>query len=139
MTNFVVDASVAVKWYLPEPHSPQALTLVNPSNELWAPDLIFAELGNVCWKRAQRGELIPAQAHAIVRDFLASPLRIEHSQRLLQAAWDIAIQHGRSVYDSLYLALACTLDIPLVTADQRFFNAMQMTPEGRRMVWVGAL
>lgn len=139
MTSYVVDASVAVKWYFPEIHSDQAATLLVPDNTLWAPDLIFAEVGNVCWKRLQRQELDPDQASAVVQDFLASPLRIESHARLLNHAWAIAVEHGRSVYDSLYLALAHQINALLVTADLRFYNALRSTSEGKQLLWVGGL
>ena len=139
MTTYVVDASVAVKWYLPEVHSQQAATLLNPDNILWAPELIFAELGNVCWKRVQRKELDSQQASMIVQDFLASPLRIEGHAAVLEHAWRIAVEYGRSVYDSLYLALANQIDAPLVTADLRFYNALRYTTVGERLMWVETL
>jgi predicted nucleic acid-binding protein len=44
MTSCVVDASVAVKWYLEEPESEAALILLDGSFELHAPDLIYVEV-----------------------------------------------------------------------------------------------
>ena len=38
--NYVVDASVAVKWYVPEDNSDDAERLLDPANELHAPELI---------------------------------------------------------------------------------------------------
>lgn len=139
MTAYVVDASVAVKWYLPEANSAQATSLLSPDHTLWAPDLIFAEVGNVFWKRVQRNELDSNQARACLYDFLSSPLRIEDGPLLLEKAWDIATQYGRTVYDSLYLALADKLGTPLVTADLRFYNALRDTPAGARLCWIGKL
>ena len=138
MTAYVVDASVAVKWYLPEEHSQQATTLLAPDSTLWAPDLIYVEVGNVFWKRVQRGELDHERARMFLSDFLTSPLRIEDSPLLLEKAWDIATRHGRSVYDSLYLALADKLGVTMVTADLRLCNAMQGTALEQNLVWVGA-
>ncbi len=139
MTTYVVDASVAVKWYLPEASSAQATSLLAPDNILWAPDLIFAEIGNVFWKRVQRGELGSKQAQACLYDFLSGPLRIEDSPLLLEKAWDIATRYGRTVYDSLYLSLADKLGTPLVTADLRFYNALRDTPLGERLCWIEKL
>ena len=136
MTAYVVDASVAVKWYLPEEHSQQAATLLAPDSVLWAPDLIYVEVGNVFWKRAQRGELDHERAKLFLSDFIASPLRIEDSPLLLEKAWDIASRYGRSVYDSLYLSLADKLGVPMVTADLRLYNAMQDTVLKQNIIWV---
>lgn len=137
MTPYVVDASVAIKWYLPEEYSQQAVSLLVPGFELWAPDLVFVEVGNVLWKRVQRGELDPERARLFLIDFLSSPLHIEDSPVLLEKAWDIAHRYGRSVYDSLYLALAERLGAAMVTADKRLYNAIQSTSLKQHIVWVG--
>lgn len=139
MTHFVVDASVAAKWYLPEAESTQATALLVSGNILSAPGLIYTEVANVFWKRVQRGELETAQARLFLLDFLSSPLVIENSPLLLEGAWNIAIRHNRSVYDSLYLALADDLGATLVTADRRFYNALRETSWGDRLLWVGDL
>ncbi|HVG07663.1 MAG TPA: type II toxin-antitoxin system VapC family toxin, partial [Thermoanaerobaculia bacterium] len=68
MTRIVVDASVAIKWFLPEQHSLQALRLLEGGRELVAPDLIWAEIGNVLWKRWRQGELADENARTILRD-----------------------------------------------------------------------
>lgn len=139
MTHFVVDASVAVKWYLPEAESLQATDLLASGNILSASGLIYPEVANVFWKRVQRGELEPAQARLFLLDFLSSPLSIESSPFLLESAWNIATRYKRSVYDSLYLALADDLGATLVTADRRFYNALHETRLGGRLLWVGDL
>ena len=54
MSLFVVDASVAIKWFLPEIHSDAALPLLAHKHLLHAPDLIFSEFGNVLWKRVRK-------------------------------------------------------------------------------------
>jgi predicted nucleic acid-binding protein len=50
----VVDASVAIKWYLPEIHSEDALRLIDEERELLVPDLVWSEVGNILWKKWQR-------------------------------------------------------------------------------------
>jgi predicted nucleic acid-binding protein len=59
--EYVIDASVAAKWFFAESHSAEAgLLLTNlrlGSVRLSAPDLLLAEMGNILWKRvALRGE-----------------------------------------------------------------------------------
>ena len=41
MTQFVVDANVAIKWVLPEIHSEIALKLLDDDNELLVPDFFW--------------------------------------------------------------------------------------------------
>jgi hypothetical protein len=51
LTRVVVDANVVVKWLLPEDLSHAAARLLAPGYELWAPDLVWAEVGYIFWKK----------------------------------------------------------------------------------------
>lgn len=53
----VVDASVAVKWYVQEEHSVNAERLLDGSFELNAPELICPEFGSIIWKKYRKGDL----------------------------------------------------------------------------------
>lgn len=55
------------------------------------------------------------------------PLRTTLLFPSLSDAFKIATETKRTVYDSLYLALAEAQGFSLVTADQRFYNALQTT------------
>jgi len=122
----VVDSSVAVKWYIPESGSDRAALLLRAGVRLVAPDLLIPEVGNVIWKR--RREIPVAEIEAIaVALSSACPVSLYPSSALLQGALSVALAYGRSVYDSLYLALAVSEACPLVTADERFSNALQNT------------
>ena len=57
MKLFVVDASVAVKWYVPEEHSEIALLLLDDTFSRIVPRLFFSEFGNILWKKFTRGEI----------------------------------------------------------------------------------
>jgi len=124
LTGLVVDASVAVKWFLPEPCSEQALHLLQDGRELLVPDLLWPEVGNVLWKRWRKGELSKDAADGILLDLRKLPLTIHASSEIAEAAWSFATRLERSFYDSLYLALAATEGCPMVTADRRLWNAV---------------
>ena len=127
--RLVVDASVAIKWYVPEPGSVQATALLGAGHLLLAPDLLIAEFGNILWKKIGRGELTALEAEAIVHGLVsASPVTLVESTTLLPGALDIALRFGRTVYDSLYLALAVTEGCRLITDDQRLDHALRGTP-----------
>lgn len=55
--RLVVDASVAVKWFVTEEGRPAALKLLHPAVALDAPDLIFPEVGNAMLKKVRAGEI----------------------------------------------------------------------------------
>lgn len=137
MTTYVVDANVAIKWVLPEIHSDAARRLLVSKPKLNAPDLIWAEAGNIVWKRWRQGEVPEAQATALLRDIRQLPIEIQPSEPLMDAAWEVASTFNRSFYDSLYLALAIREGCSLVTADLRLYNALQGSTLAHRLLWIG--
>jgi len=136
MSRVVVDASVALKWFVPEVHSVVARRLLREGAELLAPDLIWAEVGNALWRKWRGGELAAEAVQGILADFRRMPLHIRSGESLYDAAWPVARILGRTFYDSLYLALALDADCPLVTADLRFLNAVHDSRWGRHCLWV---
>ena len=136
MKKVVIDASVAVKWFVPEIHSAAAARLLEPEIVLCAPDLIGPEFANVLWKKMRRGEITRDEADEIFRAFRALPLEIHPSAFLLGAAFELAVEFDRSVYDSLYLALAVAEECVLITADAKFQSVVAMTPLAGHIQWV---
>ncbi len=136
MTPLVVDASIVTKWLLPELHSDAARRLLTEGNELLAPDLLWAELGNVLWKRCRAGELETEEARDLLRDFKRFPVRTTSSIRLISPALDIATRFNRTVYDSLYLALAMSQRCRLVTGDRRLYDGLKRGPLAPALLWV---
>jgi predicted nucleic acid-binding protein len=134
--RLVLDASVAVKWFLPEIHSRAAERLLSGDFELMAPDLIWSELGNVLWKRWRRRELTEAAVSGILSDFKRYPLVIFRSGPIVEDVWRLASTLNRSFYDSVYLALAEARKSPLVTADAKFFNALKNSRLATPVIWV---
>lgn len=126
--NVVVDSSVAIKWFLPEPHDDSAKRLLdgyrNGALTLLAPDLIYAEIGNILWKRQRFHGLDDADARQILAEFRGLAITSTPNGLLLEDAYRLAVAHGRTVYDSLYLALSERERCPFVTADERFANAV---------------
>ena len=137
MSYFVVDASVAIKWFLPEVHGDAALRLLDADHNLLVPDLLFPEIGNILWKRVRRGEATAKEAAATLNAFVALPLRVHPCRRLLPLALEIAVRVQRSVYDSLYLAVAVLQNCPLVTADLKLYNTLKSGPLSANLLWVG--
>jgi predicted nucleic acid-binding protein len=133
---YVVDASVAVKWYIPEVHSEKAACLLDGTHELIAPDLLLPEFGNILWKKVQRGQISVETSRQILQEFKAVTLQTYPSEPLLDNAVDLAIALGRTVYDCFYLALAITKKCQMVTADEKFCNALQNSNFVKNILWV---
>lgn len=125
MSAWVVDASVAVKWYVDEPQALAARRLMADGVELSVPDLFFAEVGNALAKKCRRGELSATEAGAVAGLLDAFPLEVVATQSLFKAGIAIALRQRCSMFDAIYVALAEELDVPLVTADQSLINALR--------------
>lgn len=134
--QYVVDASVAFKWLLPEVHAAEAESLLSNDVELLAPDLIHAEIGNVLWKRVVSRDISREKAKEALRQFMAIEIDTTPTSFLVDDALELACQYRRSIYDSLYLALAVMSQARLVTADKRLYNALQKTPLARSIAWI---
>lgn len=136
MKRVVVDASVAVKWFVPEVHSAAAARLLEPDFILSAPDLIGPEFGNTVWKKVRGQEITREEATEILTAFPAMGVELYPSSVLLISAVELAVALDRTVYDSLYLALAVAQDSALITADQRFHVAVMESPLASHIRWV---
>ncbi len=72
----VVDASVAVKWVLEEPHTSEATALLaeweEGGVEILAPALLSYEVSNALFKRVRRGELTIEEAKTGLEAVLAA-------------------------------------------------------------------
>ena len=105
----VIDASVGLKWVLPEEDSDQARSLLADGRSMGArfvaPDAYLPEVANALWARSSlRGDITGEEARdGLERLFLSLPT--------LVPSVDLATQ-------ALELALASTV----VTADQRMIS-----------------
>jgi predicted nucleic acid-binding protein len=120
--NLIVDASVAVKWFLDEEGSEAARRLLAEAS-LDAPDLILIETYNAVWKRWRRREARGAQLDQVIPVLTRALSGLCPVRDLIDAAAALSRQLSHPVYDCLYLALAARDAVPLVTADGQMFEA----------------
>jgi predicted nucleic acid-binding protein len=137
MSLYVVDASVAIKWFLDEEDSTLALRLRYSIVPLHVPDFFFVETDNILCKRIRRGDLSHAQGVEIRQLLRQVHMKIHAGQQFQDEVFDLAVHTGRSIYDCLYLALAVRLDGQMVTADRRFYDSLANGPLGKYVAWVG--
>lgn len=136
MTAYVLDASVIVKWFVPEVHSNPAVRLKEMDAQLHAPAFLTLEVGNVLAKKRRRDEISHAEAEDIWRAFRRAPIHRHADDTLVLAAFDLTQQTQTSLYDNLYLALSVKLDIPFLTADRKFYQALQHSQYRIRLRWI---
>ena len=110
MSVFVVDASVVVKWFVPEIHSDASRRLLLFPHEYVAPALLFAETANTIWKKIGRKELTGEEGQQLVADIGRIAVETVPCRALAEDAHALANATGRTVYDSMYVALAVRLD-----------------------------
>jgi predicted nucleic acid-binding protein len=140
--NLVIDASVLIKFYVPEvlfDRAERLLAKVEKGDiELSAPDLIYPEVGNILWKKNRLKELTHSEVEEITDAILSFPLKIEASKPLLPLALDIAIACGITVYDAIYVSLAKVYETAMMTADRKLIDALVKTELKDAITWLGS-
>ena len=121
--SLVVDASVAVKWVLPESDSDRAAAIRTTDDDLLAPSLVFAEIGSAIWRAVIRGDVPAAEARKRLQVATAHYNRIVPLEALADRAMDLAAHLRHPIYDCFYMALAEREDCALITADTRLLSA----------------
>jgi predicted nucleic acid-binding protein len=128
MDKIVIDSSVAIKWFIPQNYSLEANKILNSYQQdqviLLAPDLIYSEMGNIVWKMERFQGLENQDAQVILDLFEQMQFNIVSSKQLLKDAYQFAVSHQRSVYDSLYVVLSIKEDCKFITADNKLYNAI---------------
>jgi predicted nucleic acid-binding protein len=125
---FVVDASLVIKWFVPEIHSEAARRWLAASHDYVAPDLLFSEAGNAVWKKVRRKELDVNEARQLVVDLAQVAVETVATRNLLQDAVALALTVGITVYDAMYLTLAARLETEVITGDDRFAEKIAEHP-----------
>jgi len=133
--SLVVDASVALKWFLSEePHASQALAVVQSGATLIAPDFVIAEVCNAAWRSARLGRISQAQVNEIAASLPRFFDALVSAAGLAPRAVAIARQIDHPVYDCLYLALAEAEQASVVTADMRLLEKVRAISWEQRTV-----
>jgi predicted nucleic acid-binding protein len=140
LSALVVDASIGVKWFVPEQYATEARAWRAGPDELHIPAFFFdLEIANILWKKLRRGEIARVDADLILGQLPALPVTRHSESVLLTSAFDLADRTQRTVYDCLYLALAVQLAGRMLTADQRLFNSLAGTLWAPHLCWVADL
>ncbi len=86
--------------------------------------MFWPELGNIGRKTVRVGRTSRNSVEKAIRRLLNLNIPPFSTQPILPDAMSISMAFQRAVYDSVYVALAVTLNRLLVTADERLANAL---------------
>ena len=128
--SWVVDASIAVKWVIPEALSDLADRVRDGEADVLAPDLLLGEVANALWRKTAAKEISAREADAAFDLVRRSGIDLRPTGPLLPRAMDVARRLDHPVYDCVYLALAEREGASFVTADQRLLRRLS----SRRLV-----
>ena len=118
----VVDASVVIDLFK-DPTGTRSIRerLLPSASALHAPEIIDLEVLHVFRRLVSRAELTLPYADAALREYRNFALRRTSHAPLLHRIWQL--RQNITAYDAAYVALAESLDAPLLTRDRRLANA----------------
>ena len=111
----VVDASVAVRWFIRDERTDEALRYTHEGYTLLAPLLLLIEFANAMWKLIGAKVIDRVFAQDALRDVADFFDELVADAELLPQALLIADDLRHPVYDCLYLALARQRGVRLPT------------------------
>lgn len=130
MNDLVIDASVAIKWFIWEEDTDEAQQLLNKLNSFYVPDIFLMEIDAIITKKVRRKELDVPDAFQKRKVFRQLPHKLIPYTQIAEFAFRLATEFPITQYDATYLATAVDYDATFYTADRRLVNSMSNTPFG---------
>ena len=130
MKRVVLDASVVLKWYLPdENYGEKALSLlhqyVSGELDILGPTLLEYEVMNALLLAQKRGRIREEKVLLAVEGFIDLQITLKSVSSFYFKAIHYSKTYNRSAYDASYLAVADQEGLALITADKGLFNAVK--------------
>jgi len=102
-----------------------SIAALRAAEEIWAPELLRAELLNVLWQWSRARQLAPEAAHTLITES-EHLVQLVPTDELREPALDLAITRDHPAYDTLFVALAAVRGWKVITYDQKM---LQKFPE----------
>ena len=115
--KFVLDASVAVKWFAPEKEAPIALGLLGTGAAFVAPDVLRLEVASALLKKERRREAQAGTAATALIELDRIGCDWVAQGDILPRATALASTWRHGVFSCLYLVIAQERGLPLATFD----------------------
>lgn len=122
--KYTIDASVLVKTVVDEEHSENALKLISDQRAvLYAPNILFSEVGSVLYKMTRRGIIEKIYATRAYENLLKLPIEIQDDDwKLFPSVLDMSLRLGLHFYDCLYIQTARKTGSMLLSSDQKLLS-----------------
>ena len=126
----VVDSSAFTRFLIKEEGWEKLIPYLDPDAEPCSVDLLIVETANAIWKYVERFKRIDEDQglnllERVMRLVEEGVLRLESASSYLRRALEISLRYGLTVYDSLFIAQARSLDVKLVTSDRKQVEVAQ--------------
>lgn len=122
----VVDASVALKWFVDEIDTEKALKVRDRLRDQIVPivpSLFFYEIANVLRYKPEFGSTDTKNIIQALNDF---QFRVEpFVQGLANLTIELAYQYGITIYDACYIAIGKKNQVDFVTADKKLYSKLK--------------
>ena len=124
MSDFVLDASVALAWFLDDEQAPQADTVRARliRERAYVPQLWHLEVRNGLIIAERRGRLSATRINECLEAIKWLPIQTD-SEAVLDMVVSLTRMHNLSVYDAVYLELAKRRDATLASLDGALLRA----------------
>ena len=123
----VLDASVILKWLLPEEGRDIALSFldkhINDQEQVAIPELLYYEVGNILAVKTELSEEAIIEVMRYLFDLELSAFTLGQQEYL--EAMSLSRLYEVSVYDASYVVLARSLGASFITADERLARKMK--------------
>ena len=129
MNLYVIDASIAVKWFLPEVYSEKALEILGEDAAFMAPEFLKLEFDSVLSKWCRSGRLEKSISMEIRHTFRELPITYIDHGTVENIAFHYASHAPVTLYDALYLMTAELYEARVVTADAKLADSVSGLPE----------
>ena len=127
--NIIIDASIIIKWLLPDEEDKIALKIKQDFDEkmltITIPHLTFYEIGNVLKTAIKRERISENSAKKLYSALIDLEFVVYATKDLFAFALSRSIDFDISVYDAAYIALAEYLQVPFLTADRKLLNKVK--------------
>jgi len=127
--GYVVDASVAVQWFIRERERDREAALnlrsehTQGQTRMIVPELFLLEVPNAV-KAGRKGT--EEELAEVLKTLMDLDLQVErHSETVLRKTNAVAWAYNLTWYDAVYVALAEILGFPCVTADEALLRKMK--------------